>query len=780
MKNFFLLFVFIIANLNILLSQQDNLIKIQEIRIEGRKHISLQTYQYYIQSKVGEIYDEEKLRNDFHRLWSTDLLLDLKIEVQDGENGKIVIFKVKEKPRIKEILYTGQKKLNISDITKNLEEKKINLKAEDPYEPNKVKEIEKAILQLLKDKGYRLAAVKSLVQALPNDYVKIEFNIDEGESLRIGDIKFDGNKSFSNKKLVKALKTFRKHNFLSWIFKKDKLSTEKLEESIENIKDFYFNHGFINIKVGEPVIETYETKSTFLRKKIKRLRIVYPIEEGEKYYFGELTISGNKSIGEEKLRKLMTFRKGQIFNRSKIKQFITDVQEAYGEKGYLFAMVQPIPNAMEEKRIVNVEFQITEDFPQYIRRIDFRGNTFTYDKVLRREMRLQEGDLLKIGLFRKSLERIYRTGFFDKIEPDVHRVEEEKDKVDIAISVNENKRNEIRLGGGYSQLEKFFGTLAFSTKNLFGTGKIFDIYLQNGTRTSLYKVAITDPYFLDYDYTLGIDISSSRLEYFIFDRHSVGGSIIFGFPIKEDFRSLIAYGYEVINITNVITQATQDQSLIDYYKNLFGAGNKRRESRLIPQVYRNTFNNPFDPTAGSNVSFSFGIAGGILGGDVNLIKPIFKLSHFIPLNRRPIVFAYNLELGYATGFSGKQLPVFERFFLGGEYSIRGYDVRTVGPIDPKISRFYSVGGNKYLQFNIEYQIPIAGPVKFAAFLDGGNAFASDEGINLRNLRYSTGAELRIMAPFFNAPIRFIYAINFNRGPIIVDRTNFRFAIGRTF
>lgn len=778
----FLLGCLLILSLSFLYSQDfSRPTRILKITIEGAKYISIQTYQYYIQSKEGDIYDEQKLKNDLMRLWKTDFFLDIKIKKEETPDGMIITFIVKEKPKIKEILYVGQKKLSISEIQKKLEESRSDLKPEDYFDPMRVKKIESAIIDILKEKGFRLASVKNEITYLTDNYVKIKFEIDEGESLRIGKIEFEGNKVFSDKKLKKAMKNIKEHSFFkSWIIKKDKLETEKLDEDIENIKEFYFNKGFINIKVGEPKIETYNTKSTILRKPIKRLKLTFPIEEGDSFKFGKITIKDNKVLSEDKLKKLAPFKEGDTFSRVKVRNFIQTIQEQYGEHGYLFASAQPIPDINNEKKIVDLKFQIIEDYPQYIRKIEFKGNTFTYDKVLRREMKIQEGDLVKISLLRKSFERLYRTGFFENIEPDINKVANDNKKIDLAIKVTENKRNEVRFGGGYSQYEKFFGTIAFSTRNLFGTGKIFDFNLQNGSRASLYQIGITDPYFLDYDYTLGITLSKSNLEYFIFDRDSVGGTILFGFPIYEEVRSLLAYGYEVINISNIASEQTQNEETIKFYNALYGTGTKRRQSRFMPQIYRTTLNNPFDPTSGSNISLSVAIAGGILGGNVNLVKPLLKVSQFIPVNRRPDVFAYNFEIGFAQGFGGKDLPVFERFFLGGEYSIRGYDVRTVGPIDPQISRYYTVGGNKYIQFNVEYQIFIAGPVKLAAFLDGGNAFAAGQKLDLTDLRYSTGAELRIMAPFFNAPIRFIYAINFNTGLLTVDRSTFRFAIGRTF
>jgi len=698
-----IVYVFILAMVSIFAGaqQEQNLPKIQEIKIEGRIQIALQTYMYYIQAKPGDIYDEERLKVDFNRLWATELLLDLKMDITDGTNGKIVTFIVKEKLKIKEILYQGQKKLNISDITKSLDEKKLNLKAADLYDPVKAKEIERIIYQLLKEKGFRLATVTTKVTKIEGNLVKLVYEIDEGESTRIGYITFSGNKSFSQSKVARSMKKIKKHTMISWLTKKDKLDTEKLEEDIENIKDFYFNHGYINIKVGEPVITTYDTKTTFLRKKVKRLKISFPLEEGAKYYFGDLSISGNTVVAEKKIRKMINFKKGDVFNRKKIRDMITTVQEIYGEKGYLFASVQPIPDINNDKNLVNMDFKVAEDNPQYVHKLDFKDNSYTFDRVLRRELRIQEGDLLKVSLFRKSLDNLNRTGFFDKVEPDIKRVENEPSKVDVSVALNENKRNEIRFGGGYSQLEKFFGTIAFSTRNLFGTGKVFDVYVQNGSRTAMYKVGITDPYFMDSDISVGFDVAKSRLEYYIFNRNSIGGTIMAGFPIHEDFRALFAYGYEVIDISNQVANIGADQATIDYYTKLFGAGTKRTESRFIPQIYQSTLNSPFDPTAGMNISLAVSIAGGILGGNVNLVKPIFKYSHFFPIGRKPQVFAFNFEAGYGKGFGGQEMPAFERFFLGGEYSLRGYDQRTVGPIDPKISTVYTIGGDKYIQFNTE-------------------------------------------------------------------------------
>jgi outer membrane protein insertion porin family len=578
----------------------------------------------------------------------------------------------------------------------------------------------------------------------------------------------------------------------SWITRKDDFEKEKYDKDMEHVRELYFNNGYINAKLDEPRIDLYEDKGFFGAK--KRMKLTIPVEEGKQYNTGEITFEGNTVFTDEQMRPLMELEKGKVFNRGQMKKGLEAIQKLYGDQGYIYASLGPVFNPKEDSAVIDVPIQVEENGQFFINRIEFTGNNYTRDKVIRREMLLQEGDLLRVTRFRDSIDRIYRLGFFDDLKPNILPTEGKDNRADITVDVKENKRNEIRVGGGYSEFEGFFGNIVFSTKNLFGTGKIFTINVQSGSRYDNYGLEILEPYFLDRPLSLGFSLYKARSDYtyssiYNYIQETTGGSLTSGFHIYHDFKGLVTYAYQVVNITRPSGVTAGNDQIDDIFPGYNLQQNDRTESRLIPQLLRSTINNPTDPSRGTRFVFSHVITGGFLGGEVSYYKPSVVWTQYLRGLSKKHYFAYNIEAAYATGFGGQLLPYYERYFLGGERSIRGYDVKFVAPvrINPLNNQPFIAGGNKSFVANVEYVIPVGGPLKFAAFLDYGNAFLENESIDFTDMRGSTGLELRFLAPFLSTPFRFIYAINFNRGELMSlpevyrpQKSVFRFSVGTTF
>jgi outer membrane protein insertion porin family len=752
---------------------------ISEIRIEGNQRIATETYQYYITSRAGNPYDPNVVREDFKRLWQTGFLNDLKIETETTPEGVVVIFKVQERPLVKMVEYTGNKKVSKDDIDTKLKDDNIGLKIDQPYDPFAAKKVSNAIEQLMIEKGLRFGNVKIMTEGMGSSGTKVTFQVDEGPKVRIGEIVFEGNKVFSDGKLKKRMKDTKERGMFSWITRKDDFEKEKFDKDMERVSDLYLDNGYINARIDEPRIELIEGK--------ERMRVTIPVDEGDQYRTGDIHFSKNTVLPEQVLLKNMELKKGEVFNRSQLRAGLEENQKAYGDLGYIYASLQPALEPDPQNKIINLNIDVQENGQFFVNRIEFTGNNYTRDKVIRRELLLQEGELLRVNRFRESLDRIYRLGFFDDIKPNIVPVEGADNRADITIDVKENKRNEIRLGGGYSEFEGFFGNVVFSTKNLFGTGKIFTLNLQGGSRSENYGIEILEPYFLDRRISLGIGLFKYRYDYFNFLRDTMGGSLSFGFYVFEEFRGIVTYAYQVVDIENPTDNsgAPVDD---DIFPGIELLQSDRTESRLTPQLVRSTINNPNEPTRGTRLIFANEVVGGFLGGEVSYYKPSITWTHYIRGLIKKHHFAYNVEFGYGTGFGGFELPFYERYFLGGERSIRGYEIRVVAPIavDPVTKRQFIAGGNKFFVVNAEYVVPLAGPLKVAAFLDYGNAFLR-EAIDFTDMRGSTGIEIRFLAPFLSAPFRFIWAYNFNRGELMTlppsfrpERTTFRFSVGTTF
>ncbi|PWT91639.1 MAG: outer membrane protein assembly factor BamA [Acidobacteria bacterium] len=817
MKSKILLLVFLFFVRVLCVRAQDATPTISAVKIVGNKRIATETYLYYITSKVGNPYDEETARADFKRLWQTGFLEDLKIETENTPQGVELVFKVVERPLLKSVEYAGNKKVSTSDIETKLKDENITIKTDQPFDPYIAKKASVAIDKLLLEKGLQFGSTSYKTEAVGDSYTKLTFVVDEGPKVRIGDIEFDGNKVFSDKKLRKTMKETREHWMFSWITRHDDFEKEKFEKDLGRIQELYFNHGYVNAKTDEPKTELYNDSGGTFGKTKKRMRITIPIQEGNQYKTGNITFSGNKVYSAKQLTPLIDLKKGKVFNRSMLKDGLETIQNKYGEKGYIYTSLSPVFNPNESTKTIDVNVEVEENQEIFVHRIEFTGNSFTRDKVIRRELLLQEGDLLRVNKFKESLDRIYRLGFFDDIKPNITPLADQKNQADVSIEVKENKRNEIRLGGGYSQLEGFFGNVVFSTKNLFGSGNVFSISLQGGSRSENYSLSLLDPYFLDRRISLGFSLFKSRYDYISYIQQNTGGSVTFGFPVYRDFKGAVTYSYQIVKVelgttTNTGVVNPINEQLFPGFAEFL---TNRTESRIVPQLVRSTINNPLDPTRGSRLVFSNEFTGGFLGGDLDYYKPSASFTKYLasPLSKRQF-FAFNVENGYGFGMNGKPLPFIERYFLGGEQSIRGYDVRIVAPIQtvttstlgspictfcaltddflrgfnlPLVNSPVVVGGNKYFVFNGEYVIPIAGPLKLAGFLDYGNAFTEGQNIDFTDMRGSTGLEIRFLAPFLSAPFRFIYAINFNRGDLMTlpesvrpKRTVFRFSVGTTF
>lgn len=756
------------------------------VKIEGNQRIATETYLYYISTKTGSAYDEQQLRDDFRRLWGTGFLSNLTILTDQTPAGIEVTFKVEEKPLVKLVEYTGNKKVSKDDIEKKLTDMNISMRIDQPFDPYVAKKITNEIEKLMVEKGLQFGTASYKTEELGGG-AKVTFVVDEGPKVKIGIIEFEGNSVFPDKKLRGQMKDTKQSGTFSWITRKDDYEKEKFEKDMDRVRDYYFNDGYVNAKIDEPKIELYGEKK-------KHIKMTIPVQEGNQYKVGDITFEGNTVFTDEQLRPLLELKKGAVFNRGQLKKGMEEVQKIYGDQGYIYASLGPVFNPDEVQKIINVPIQVEENGQFFINHIEFTGNSYTRDKVIRREMLVQEGELLRVSRFRDSIDRIYRLGFFDDLKPNILPTEGSENRADITIDVKENKRNEIRVGGGYSEFEGFFGNVVFSTKNLFGTGKIFTVNIQGGSRYDNYGVEILEPYFLDRPISLGFSVYRSKADYYDttvynYIQETTGGSLTGGFNIYHDLKGLVTYAYQVVNITRPNGIIAGNDQLEELFPGYNLQQNDRTESRLIPQLVRTTINNPTDPSRGTRLLVTNVITGGILGGEVNYYKPAVSWTQYMKRFSKKHYFAYNLELAYATGFGGLPLPYYERYFLGGERSIRGYDVRFVSPVltSPVTKLPYLAGGTKSFVANVEYVIPIGGPLKFAAFLDYGNAFLESQGIDFTDMRGSTGLEVRFLAPFLSTPFRFIYAINFNRGELMTlppayqpKATVFRFSVGTTF
>lgn len=747
---------------------------IEKIEVIGNDRISRETIVYYLSSREGDYYNETLLKKDFRVLWSTGFFADLRIEKEDGQRGKIIKIYVEENPVIKNVVFKTGKKVKENDIVNKLKEKDENIAAYSYYSPARIQKAKKTIKELLEEKGLQAARIDTELVRKGKNEVELIFRIDEGPKLRVGEIVFVGRTKIPDSFLQEAMKDNRAHNLFNWIAGKDVFKKNKLEENIAEIKKRLQEFGYMEASVGEPRLEEI-TKKNVLFKKQKMIRIVIPVDPGYVYRTGEIKIEGNKFISTKYLQSLVKLKPGEIYSAKKREKTIESMGETYRNFAFLYAQIIPVESLDPKKKVVNVTFNINEGEVAYLRRLNFKGNTFTKDKVLRREMLLREGDRFSLALFKDSILRVKQLGLVDvEKEPEIKPDPENPTQIDVNLNVKELQRNNIQFTAGYSGYEGTFVAFSYSTVNFLGTGETLDLTLQHGKRVKNYSFGMTEPYVFDRPMTLGFNIFDRKIIIpYLYNQFAKGISLVYGTRLYEYWRFNLNYTFQK-TILEVPSYETEEGTV--YYYNPYFYPGKYFVSAIEPVIYRSTIDSPLTPSRGTMYTASIKYAGSFLGGDVHLVRPRVEFSRYQPFISNHVL-GFHIEYMIVKPTGNHQVPYWERFFLGGEQSIRGYDFYTIGPRD---SNGVLIGGEKSLVANFEYIIPFGGPLYGILFYDMGNALLSSQKFSLKDMYTSAGLEVRVFVPALRVPFRLIFA--YNNKKIYADDSNFafRFAVGTTF
>jgi outer membrane protein insertion porin family len=767
--------------------------KIVQIAVEGGKTVTGETIGFYLGIKVGEPYDPDVIKRNFMRLWDSALFDDLRIEKEVVPGGVKVVAYVVERPRVTDLEFRGNKKLTGSTLKDKLKEGKAEIHVPGPVTLQDLSKAKAVLLDAYHAEGFRSAAVEATMEPINEAERRVVFQIDEGDKIKIDSIKFTGNTVFGGMRLRRAMKkTHQRHWYTFWDTK-TVYNQANYEEDVESLRHVYQDAGYKDVVVKDPVIETYVVNPKAKPGKIKRrARITIPIVEGEKFYFGKITVDGTTVFNAARLEKIFVYKPGKPLSHAVLADGMKVIDTIYRGRGYIYAFMNP---EYEEKgnHVVDVKIAITEGDQYRLGRVEFTGNKTTRDKVLRRELPLAEGDIMDMESFKKGLFKVTQLGYF-KIEEDPDfRVNNEKKVVDITVKGTDTNRNEVQFGAGYSQLDGLFGQFQFSTRNFLGRGDTVGVQLQRGNRSNFFDLSFSEPYFLDQRMSLGGALFNRSLTYLDVDQRTKGVNLSYGLGLGFFDVASLFYGFTDTKSKYEVFPAPPPP----------GAGNvpiayadfAGRTSSITPGYRYDSRNDPFDPSRGKRYGLSVTLAGGPLGGDFSYIKPAANITYYIPVGRKSN-FAVNLEGGWVRPYGGKDVPIFERFRIGGDRSVRGFEFGAIYPVDSKNHAFFNdegalLGGDKFLVFNLEYVYAIAGPLKVAAFFDAGNAWLEGQTPNIFKMRSSTGLEMRIFLPIFQAPLRFIYGVNLDPKTLLdkdgfvlpngqEKRTNFQFSIGTTF
>jgi outer membrane protein insertion porin family len=765
---------------------------VERVEISRNQFLSAETLRFYISTKPGDRYDQLRLREDFRRLWDTGFVDDLSIDVRDSpRGGKLVTFVVSERKRIQIVDFRGSKALTRTTIEDELKKKDAALKVDTFYDLGKARRVERVLKEMLAEKGRPFATATHDAKPVGASGLQVSFVIDDGPKAKVEEIDFVGNEVFSDGTLGRRMKNIRPRGFwtLGWLLGKKTYTPEKWsgpEGDQKRLEDFYLDHGYVTASVSEPKVIYLDGKTG--KKPTKGIRLEIPVSEGDQYRIGEVKFEGMTVFKPELVRPVFKLQTGEVYKESKIKKGFDKLRDAYGSQGYFQWTGRPERKPDAKRKVVDVTLAMDEDKKYYVGKITFTGNTTTRDKVIRREVYLNEGDVFNTEALKLSIRRINQLGYFKPMEgvPELGASSLGEDKIDVTFKVEEQNRNQFTFGGGVSGLEGTFLNASFSTANFLGLGETVQLSAQTGARTKNYQLALTEPYLFDRPITAGIDLYSRKIDYLTtqnvvgYSEVRTGISVTSGLPIgRRGFLRLFAsYTYEIIDtagLSSLLGGSTTGTNGEPVFAPFLEDG-RHPESRVGPSLVYNTVDNPYTPRKGMRLTLTPLVAGGLLGGGINYFRPDAEAVLYIP-HLRKTALGLRVEAAWITPFSTTQtLPYYQRYFLGGETQIRGVNIRTVGPIDDKNQ---AIGGNKFALFNAEYYFDIGGPLRLLLFYDAGQAFKEGESINLRQLRTSTGAELRFIMPVLNVPLRLIYALNLSRDAFQPPRT-FKFAVGTTF
>ena len=779
---------------------------IREVVVEGGMTLTVDTVSYYLGLEAGDPLDREAIVDGYRRLWDSGLFEDVRVEIENHGDGAVTLYViVRERPFVTSVDFEGNKKIKTPDLKDKLDERGVEIPRNVPMRSSQLGRIESAIKEVYDSEGFRSAQVSYSITEVSANKKKVVYLIDEGGKIKIKKIDFVGNNVFSRSKLRGVLKKTKQKSLRNYFGEKIVYTREAWDEDRDNLRKFYGDRGYIDVKIGEPALELVAKKpdAETLKKKKYTMHITIPVEEGEPYTLGSFEVTGVEIFSATGLASAFEVQEGETYSRKAIEDGMETVRKSYHNAGYVYAYTNETWSRREgEERIVDVAVDIFEGDRFNLGRLEFVGNTTTRDKVLRREFRVAEGQPMNMGMFEASVYKVNALGYWKlEEEPLEFDFDDENKKVNVKVKGNEVGRNDIQFGAGYSELDGFFIQGQFNTRNFLGRGNSLGISLQLGKRTDLYSLSYTEPYFLDRRILLGGSIFRNAIDYTqagfsSYQRETTGLTMSMGLGVgpfssvsgvlafQDDYARYLGsngggIGDPTAGHDRPVDIPPEDGAT---YERAFEVFSGKTHS-FTPIYNKDSRDDPFQPSRGQSFQARLRLAGGPLGGDYDYVRPEIHITQLYPLAKKSIV-AYHLEVGKFFPYNDSEIPLYERYRMGGDRSLRGIPYYSVLPRTEEGRYFTStggvrIGGDRYWQVNLEYQFLIGGPVRLVLFFDMGNTYVAEQGWDFSLWRRTTGAEMRIFLPIFQAPIRFIYGYNLDPYPD-EKQSDFQFSIGTTF
>jgi outer membrane protein insertion porin family len=858
---------------------------IDSIEFRGARRVPQDTLRALIFSRKGDRYDRNAINRDLITLWNSKRFDDIRVEREAGPSGWIIRFLVTERRVVRSIKYDGMKSITVSEILDRFKERRVGLSVETQYDPANVQRGANVIKEYLAERGRQFAVVTPDIRQIPPSSLEVNFKVTEGPKVKMGNIAFEGNTVFNDRIVRRAMRNLRpigvpRSILLENIFAKSFDST-KLDQDKEMIRNFYQEQGYFAARALEHTVNVrdigggkFRFPLVYMNKPGKRADLTIELEEGRQYHLNKINFVGAKLFRtpETLMAPLFGMKEGDVFSVGKLRKGIEQMRKLYGQFGYIDMVPEPSPEPIPNTNKVDLTFNIDEGKQFFVRRIDFSGNTTTRDKVIRREILIDEGQVFNNQYWEMSVLRLNQLGYFEALKEneaaDIKR-DTRTNTVDITLKVRERGKNSVSMNGGVSGIAGSFLGFGYSTNNFLGLGETLSIDAQFGDRIRSGTFGFTEPYLFDRPIQLGFTVYTQRFNYDQGREVSIlsgrdlsslyaglgqqnlqkyisngyGATLSVSTPWRRTFaRMSLTASYGIQNIKTLTDAAASSFQYIAYAG--FDGPNQLNGIKtlsLTPSWTYNTVDHPVTPTRGKSIYISSQFA--LPGGNVRMIEPTIDYKHFRHGLKANHVIGWHVLGRFITGYGGRVAPPFNRFYMGGENDIRGFQNWQITPVaflpssggvqvynadgSARLQRHvdangvvsfspatqaipaYQVnylGGDTQAVANLEYRIPIAGPLVLAAFADVGVNRLSRPGQlrlspsrlnDLNNLfpqagfgqgitvaaasqapRMSTGLEAQIMMPMVQAPFRLYWAYNplhvqdFFIPPIVADRSYF--------
>jgi outer membrane protein insertion porin family len=723
---------------------------ITRVDITGNVRVEEDAIRVHLQSQPNTAFDQDALDKDIRAIYAMGFFDQVTVETVAEGKGIVLTFKVHERPLVRAVTIEGAENVKTEEV-----EQALRIRAHTILIPDRLRQGVEAAKKLYGEKGYLDAEITYTTSPVGENEVDIAYTVKEGELVRIGDIEFEGNEAFSGRELRGIMQT-KEEWILSFVTGAGNLNKDVLKADIERLTAWYYDHGYVTVKIDEPRVDRDEGA----------LKVVIKITEGEQFTVGKVDVHGKDvptTTGD--LTAPLATKTGETFEASTLRDDIQALTDRMSEDGFAFAKIEPETIVDPEKKTVDVTFQVERGSPVSVERIEVTGNTKTRDNVVRREMRLQEGELFSGTRLRKSREALQRLGFFQEVNITTRKAAAE-DKMHVVVDVKEAQTGAFSAGAGFSSADNLLFNVRIQENNLFGRGQRLLLNADVGSIRRNIIISFTEPYFNGTPLTVGLDAFSWRLRFDNFTREGTGGSVSFSYPVTAwGYDALWGFPLDEVRVGADYRFENAEINDLDFFatKSIRVEEGSSIISSVTPKISRNTLNHAFDPTAGSYQEVSVEVAG--LGGEQFFKSEARGRWYYTFLKPKwwgDLTYGLGVNLAYGFGdggVTGDELPLFERYFPGGINTIRGFESRTLGPRECRRNRFgvcissNPIGGSTQFILNNEVIFPLVPAIglKGVLFVDAGNAYTAEEIFSWDETRAAVGAGARWLSPL--GPLR---------------------------